>query len=618
MEYEPITVNRPQSEAWRQCQMGHREQMIRELVMNAVEACKDKPEGERDVRLYSVSNHAYPAPKLAIWNRGGMKLAAMKQFSDINAEIDKRNSVDENFGRGAKVASIMSNQLGMRFRSCYAGKVLEVTLAARPDLEKIVKVCPEEGLGGALYIRDVTAEYRGDHAFLNLKSDWTEVALMGNAPDQDTSRVPYLDGGLPQTLWLFNALGFRFFALPDGVRIHLHSGVTRHHATQRNFIPFYTMRESSRFAAQFTSVPFEGGTIHYIRARGKEDASPAERVPQFGKEYVSKVGRSSGFGGLVWRDEIHELHVATGQSKVTLTAKPWPPLATRWGLARAHNQVSILVELDHDQARNDINRIALVGPNGRIDPDHFSEVVRANIPEWVRDLEKSMQPKDADALRNIRQYLRDLIREFMDREMGLRLGGDEVGAKRIEEGQGADEHGGGKASNGERLEEADGPANAKRRLNYLEAPLDEWVGNQWFEDNNHHGLAVHYDRPTRGPGRLFFNEEHEIFTTLIRKIVERLPESETALAYSVATQAAKKATYLSVGTYVVAGLSLLQFGVTRDKAIDALSEIVLTTAMATTRFCKHFPRQVEDAQKQLRAELLEIERFVEATSEAVA
>lgn len=58
-------------------------------------------DGERDIRLYGTTVQGMSGQKLAIWNRGGMNLKTLMQFSNINAAIDKTNAVDENFGRGA-------------------------------------------------------------------------------------------------------------------------------------------------------------------------------------------------------------------------------------------------------------------------------------------------------------------------------------------------------------------------------------------------------------------------------------------------------------------------------------------------------------------------------------
>jgi hypothetical protein len=136
---DPITIHDPVGEAYRMCQMGAREMMIRELAMNAIERVTSLPPEQRLIRLYGAHVSDMPVQKLAIWNRGGMDLPLLETFSLINVH-SKRVSVDANFGRGAKIASLMSNMLGMRFRSCTNGRVYEVQLAVDPEDKTVGRV----------------------------------------------------------------------------------------------------------------------------------------------------------------------------------------------------------------------------------------------------------------------------------------------------------------------------------------------------------------------------------------------------------------------------------------------------------------------------------------------
>jgi len=134
-EIEPITVRNPEREAYRAVAMGRPEMMIRELVKNAEEAARKKPMGERQIRIYGTPIDG--VTKLTIWNRGGMTLATLLDFANINVEIDKVNAMDQNYGRGAKIASLMSNQRGLRYRSCLNRRVLQVRLCVDVDQQVV-------------------------------------------------------------------------------------------------------------------------------------------------------------------------------------------------------------------------------------------------------------------------------------------------------------------------------------------------------------------------------------------------------------------------------------------------------------------------------------------------
>jgi hypothetical protein len=161
--------------------------MIRELMMNALEAAKLAPEGKRLVEISGLEVDG--APKLTIWNTGpGMDASELFQICNIASSIGKEKSLTGNFGMGAKVASLPSNTFGMRYRSCKHGLVHEVTLGKRDgvygrlrrrlaDSDEYVEVSDATDLA----IREGRAT---DY-------DWTEVALLGNDAQQDTVKDPY-------------------------------------------------------------------------------------------------------------------------------------------------------------------------------------------------------------------------------------------------------------------------------------------------------------------------------------------------------------------------------------------------------------------------------------------
>jgi hypothetical protein len=73
--------------------------------------------------------------KLAIWNTGpGMDADELYRMCDIASSIGKENALDQNFGMGAKVASLPSNRHGIRYRSCKAGRVHQVLMGKRNDV----------------------------------------------------------------------------------------------------------------------------------------------------------------------------------------------------------------------------------------------------------------------------------------------------------------------------------------------------------------------------------------------------------------------------------------------------------------------------------------------------
>src|SRR5580704_19792530 len=226
--------------------------MIRELFMNAIEAATKQVIGEQiiDIKVKTLNG----VPKLSIINTGpGMSDAELYHMCDIAASIGKEMGLDENFGMGAKVASLPSNKFGLRYRSSKEGVVSEVIL------------CQRDGIYGRLRrgngdeVIDVTESCKDDGY---PAGEWTEVALYGNAVEQDTVRDPYNGDPRVPGQWLADYLYHRFYRLPAGLAVKFYSGTHKLGDGTRNF---KTIPERAYRLGRAESVPVEGGiVIHYF------------------------------------------------------------------------------------------------------------------------------------------------------------------------------------------------------------------------------------------------------------------------------------------------------------------------------------------------------------------
>jgi hypothetical protein len=85
-------------------------------------------------------------PKLAIWNTGpGMDADELYQMCDLAASIRKDLGLAGNFGMGAKVTSLPSNRLGLRYRSGKERRVHEVILCERKGVYGRLRRRAEDG-----------------------------------------------------------------------------------------------------------------------------------------------------------------------------------------------------------------------------------------------------------------------------------------------------------------------------------------------------------------------------------------------------------------------------------------------------------------------------------------
>ena len=201
--------------------------MIRELSMNAIEAAA-QASGEKIVQWTTGSYKG--VRKAVIWNTGpGMSPRELKAATDLACEINKFLGLDENFGVGAKVSSLANNKLGMRFRSCKAGRVSEVMLGYDPQKKQYVRFEYELKNGASDTVIDVTAAAIREGKRVDF--DWTEVMLLGNSEGQDTAARPFANE-LTETTYVATALYRRFYRLPEGVKLRLDPVYQRHSDTR--------------------------------------------------------------------------------------------------------------------------------------------------------------------------------------------------------------------------------------------------------------------------------------------------------------------------------------------------------------------------------------------------
>ena len=109
----------------------------------------------------------------------------------------------------------------MRYRSCKNGRVHEVILCERDGVYGRLRRKYEDGTYSEVV--DVTDLIHHER-IRDLSQEWTEVTLLGNGPKQNTVYDPYNGDPKCDSQWLATYLYHRFYRLPDGVKVFLHSG----------------------------------------------------------------------------------------------------------------------------------------------------------------------------------------------------------------------------------------------------------------------------------------------------------------------------------------------------------------------------------------------------------
>ncbi|WP_176559951.1 ATP-binding protein [Teichococcus rhizosphaerae] len=363
--------------------------MIRELFKNALEAAATAPEGQRRVEFSALPVNG--VPKLALWNSGqGLTGPELYRMCDIAASIRKENALDRNFGMGAKVASLPSNQGGMRYRSAHEGAVQEVMIG---KFDGIYGRLLRPGPGGIpAEVIAVTEAARAEGR--DPAADWTEVVLFGNKPDQNTVIDPY--GGNPRSArnWLVEAVRSRFFRFPEEVEIVFRAGVAYLKEDRR------LVSLASRLAAlqQYEAVRTpEGITIHYAY-------NPALLEPGAGSGAEAwNTGES--MGALVYQDEIYSI----------LRGAAWLKEAPSFGLPFLARAVTVLVELPNDysvlpEAYREFLRYRSERQE-QVRVHDFAALAVRHQPDWLKRLLAEAVPR-ADYIDDILAEMREMLEKL--------------------------------------------------------------------------------------------------------------------------------------------------------------------------------------------------------------
>lgn len=356
--------------------------MLRELVMNAIEAAPTASEGDKRIVISALP--VAGVPKLCVWNTGrGLTAAELLQISDLSSSLFKTVALDGNFGMGAKAASLTSNRHGLRYRSCRLGRVSQIVLGERGGVYG--RVLLPDAAGNPAEVLDVTDACAAEGRY-PLSHDWTEVLLLGNAPGQDTTVDPYAGDPVMPRDWVVQGLSRRFVRIPEGVDLVIEPGASGA-PDGRTFAPAFGPATFDRWEA----ITTEGGIVIHYGYRAEGSTRPRGAVD------------TVGMGAVVYEDEIYAL----------LEGRRWALEAPSYGFTFAARFCTVMVEVPHSfSARPEQYRQFLrfrEGDQHQVEFGDFGDLVRRNIPAWLKAIIDSLLPDEGEYLEEIKRELQSLL-----------------------------------------------------------------------------------------------------------------------------------------------------------------------------------------------------------------
>ncbi|MBB5693053.1 ATP-binding protein [Muricoccus pecuniae] len=565
--------------------------MLRELLMNAIEAASRAEPGARRVEVSGVRVDG--VRKLCIWNTGpGMDAEQLFRMCDIASSIGKAQGLDRNFGMGAKVASLPSNQLGVRYRSCRAGRVHQVLLGKRAGVYgRLAQI--DASTGQPAVVVEVTTEAQADGR--SIETDWTEVVLFGNRHDQDTVADPYDRNPSMLRNWLATAIYSKFYHLNESVEVLLSADVTPMGKPRR--LVSLESRIAERFARHDTVLLPEGLSIHYLY----DPAHPT--LERHNASFEDGLVPDASIGAVLHGGELYELR----------REKHWTLEAPSFGVSFGARHISVLVELSSDfPVRPDGYRQFLRyqgGAQEQVRLNDFAGLVRANRPEWLRELIESMSP-DLDLSRDISDHLRSLLAAIGVKRMRPKLRRIPVPAlsSPVQLPRASAQ-----PRTSEQRESPAGKENTPEQVGEM-VPDVEFVPelllvrqpNEIADRNLTHRAARYYPEAHQ----LFVNMSYPSVGRLAAMLQTTAPaHASGALASSVATSLAEQDHLLRIGRALVMGLGkrdLAEGWNEADKRMAVSSEVLTIAAddvfANRAELTRRFQAEVTKASTELAAE----------------
>ena len=328
------------------------DQYIREFVKNAIEACQRTGQTDRQILIdFNPDIHQKSGLyKLAFTDNGdGMTLPQMENLlNSISASGPVANE-HENYGVGAKIASLTRNHFGVHYESWKEGIGHSILIRYNPKFDVFgIQGYPDKDKK-IHYSRVLTDAGKpksiGDHG--------TRVTLFGMNLEHDTMTPPW---GIndDKSVWLLNYINRRFFKLPSGINIQVRVGYDQ----DRNNPSAHYLANVTGFQSVIESNSIEHGVVALDDA--KINWWILKPDPQI-----------NGLTGLINQDEIFDIQ-SDRSNRIS-----------HFGIMLGRDRVVILIE--PKEAVQNIARTMLRKPDGsEISWNHWQDQFRANMPEPIR------------------------------------------------------------------------------------------------------------------------------------------------------------------------------------------------------------------------------------------
>jgi hypothetical protein len=371
----------------------HPLQFIRELTQNSIEAILQTSEKEGEIiwdvdwTPYEVGEHQ--AFKLCITDNGcGMTGLELEDFINQLSSSSSVQSVDGNYGVGAKIAAGTRNHAGLVYLSWKdgVGSMIHFWRDPKSNVYGLRQIELPDGS----FDHHATLEDEAKPALI--RDQGTKVVLLGMRDDSDTMEPPSPDTPA-RSRWISRYLNTRYFRVPNGITIKAREG-------------WWFPREntdSNRYRVVTGQAPYlkENSTSSGVETLSSAKAHWWILSAESLAHNYSHI-ESAGHVAALYRDELYEMASGRkGQSRLH-----------QFGVIFGQRQVVIYLEptLKRGLTTNTSRTCLLI--NGEELPwADWGAEFRENIPEPIKKLMDDIDSKstDSDHGKSIRERLKNLM-----------------------------------------------------------------------------------------------------------------------------------------------------------------------------------------------------------------
>jgi len=399
---------------------------VRELLINAFEAIQAYQQANPSDSLFQGKVDVCADPyylmqehvrKTAFCDNGiGMDVHELRRYFNTLAESGKRQSIDENFGVGAKISTAAWNPYGVEIRSWKngIGNLIRLVHDPKTDQYGLEQFEMEDGrfpdyieLSQVLRPEDHKSPIIGDHG--------TMVILLGKSLDHDTTLAPDTQEVTHRDYWFQHIANKQFFRIPFGVSLTSRLALVDGKPHTRTIEGYASVLDE--FKVLSGSVALSDATARWWVLDESRSTELYRRRPYY---HAFSGTKKQGHLAAIYRDELFDF---TSHDDAI-------PLLQKFGIFAGYNHVAIYVEPTPALAVTaNLTRTSLVLPDGTALPwtRWAAEFFERMPDELAAYVEKNQNVTN----RSEEEYVRDQIdkyKQFLQvKTARARAGGGEVG-----------------------------------------------------------------------------------------------------------------------------------------------------------------------------------------------